>query len=240
MIFFRKPVSTPHQVRGRLFRDHALVMPDAAVRMDRQYRWQRHIYDVTRLPYLLGRDALIAELSPPPGAHVLEIGCGTGRNLIRIARAYPGVECFGIDVSNVMLETARRSIASAGFAGRIALAQADAVTADPARLFGQASFERVMISYALSMIPPWRAVLAHAAALLAPQGALHLVDFGDQAGLPAWFKTLLFRWLGWFHVSVRTDLKQDLKQLADTADLALRVRDLYRGYACLAQLERHS
>jgi hypothetical protein len=24
MIFFRKPVPTPHQVRGRLFRDHAL------------------------------------------------------------------------------------------------------------------------------------------------------------------------------------------------------------------------
>jgi uncharacterized protein len=26
MIFFRKPVSTPHQVRGRLFRDHALAL----------------------------------------------------------------------------------------------------------------------------------------------------------------------------------------------------------------------
>jgi S-adenosylmethionine-diacylgycerolhomoserine-N-methlytransferase len=213
-------------------------MTDAAVRMDRQYRWQRHIYDVTRLPYLLGRDALIAELRPPPGAHVLEIGCGTGRNLIRIARTYPGVECFGIDVSNVMLATARRSIAGAGLAGRIALAQADAVTADPAALFGHASFERIMISYALSMIPPWRAVLAHAAALLGPQGSLCLVDFGDQAGLPAWFKALLFRWLGWFHVSVRTDLTPELRQLAAAADLELRVRDLYRGYACLAQLKR--
>jgi S-adenosylmethionine-diacylgycerolhomoserine-N-methlytransferase len=215
-------------------------MADAAVRMDRQYRWQRHIYDVTRLPYLLGRDRLIAELKAPPGAQVLEIGCGTGRNLIRIARTYPGVACFGIDVSNVMLETARRSIASAGLAGRIRLAQADAVTADPAALFGRPAFERVMISYALSMIPPWRQVLAHSASLLAPQGALCLVDFGDQAGMPAGFKALLFRWLGWFHVSVRTDLKRELAQLADTADLQLRVRDLYRGYACLAQLERRS
>jgi S-adenosylmethionine-diacylgycerolhomoserine-N-methlytransferase len=213
-------------------------MTDAAVRMDRQYRWQRHIYDVTRLPYLLGRDRLIAELKAPSGAHVLEIGCGTGRNLIRIARMYPNVACFGIDVSNAMLETARRSIASAGLADRIALAQADAVTADPVRLFGRRSFDRVMISYALSMIPPWRAVLAHAPALLAPQGALCLVDFGDQAGMPGWFKALLFRWLRWFHVSVRTDLKQELAQLADTAGLELRVRDLYRGYACLAQLER--
>jgi S-adenosylmethionine-diacylgycerolhomoserine-N-methlytransferase len=213
-------------------------MADAAVRMDRQYRWQRHIYDVTRLPYLLGRDRLIAELKPPSGAQVLEIGCGTGRNLIRIARTYPGVECFGIDVSNAMLETARRSIASAGLEGRIRLAQADAVTADPARLFGRASFERVMISYALSMIPPWRQVLARSASLIAPRGSLCLVDFGDQAAMPAWFQALLFRWLGWFHVSVRTDLKRELAQLADTAGLELRVRDLYRGYACFAQLER--
>jgi S-adenosylmethionine-diacylgycerolhomoserine-N-methlytransferase len=213
-------------------------MADAAVRMDRQYRWQRHIYDVTRVPYLLGRDRLITELDPPFGAHILEIGCGTGRNLIRIAHTYPGVECFGIDVSNVMLDTARRSIESAGLAGRIRLAEADAVAADPTHLFGRGSFDRVMISYALSMIPPWRQVLAHAASLIGPGGSLCLVDFGDQAGMPTWFRVLLFRWLGWFHVSARTDLKPELEQLAARADLRLRVGNLYRGYACLAKLER--
>jgi S-adenosylmethionine-diacylgycerolhomoserine-N-methlytransferase len=213
-------------------------MADAAVRMDRQYRWQRHIYDVTRLPYLLGRNRLISELNPPFGSHVLEISCGTGRNLIRIARTYPGVECFGIDVSNVMLDTARRSIRSAGLEDRIRLAQADAVTAHPARLFGRGSFDRVMISYALSMIAPWRQVLAHSASLLGPRGSLCLVDFGDQAEMPAWFRVLLFRWLGWFHVSARTDLKRELEQLADRAELGLRISDLYRGYACFAKLER--
>ncbi len=215
-------------------------MADAALRMDRQYRWQRHIYDLTRLPYLLGRDRLIAQLNPPPGARVLEVGCGTGRNLIRIARTYPGTECCGIDVSNAMLATARRSIASAGLERRIRLAQADAVTADPARLFGIAGFDRVVISYALSMIPPWRQVLAHAASLLAAQGCLCVVDFGDQAGMPAWFRVLLFRWLDWFHVSARTDLKSELAQLAAAADLELRVCDPYHGYACLAQLKRRS
>jgi S-adenosylmethionine-diacylgycerolhomoserine-N-methlytransferase len=215
-------------------------MADAAVRMDRQYRWQRHIYDVTRMPYLLGRDKLITELDPPFGAQVLEIGCGTGRNLIRIAQTYPGVDCFGIDVSNVMLETARRSIERAGLAGRIRLAQADAVTADPARLFDRGSFERVMISYALSMIPPWRQALAHAASLVGPGGSLCLVDFGDQAGMPTWFRMLLFRWLGWFHVSARTDLKPELEQLAARAGLELRICDLYHGYACFARLERKS
>jgi S-adenosylmethionine-diacylgycerolhomoserine-N-methlytransferase len=215
-------------------------MADAAVRMDRQYRWQRHIYDVTRMPYLLGRDRLIRELDPPHGGDVLEIGCGTGRNLIRIARAYPGLACFGIDVSQAMLDTARRSISSAGLEDRIRLAQADAVTADPAQLFGRPSFDRVMISYALSMIPPWRQALAHAASLLAPRGALYLVDFGDQAALPSWFRVLLFRWLDWFHVAPRLDLPRELEQLAHEADLELRICRLYRGYACLARLKRSS
>jgi S-adenosylmethionine-diacylgycerolhomoserine-N-methlytransferase len=169
---------------------------------------------------------------------VLEIGCGTGRNLIRIAQTYPGVACFGIDVSSVMLATARRSIAAAGLESRIRLAQADAVTADPAALFGRPWFDRVMISYALSMIPPWRQALAHAVSLLGPRGSLYLVDFGDQAGMPTWFRALLLRWLAWFHVSPRLDLRPELAQLAHAAKLELRVRDVYRGYACLARLGR--
>ena len=56
---------------------------DAASLMDRMYRRQRHIYDLTRKFYLLGRDQMIDRLGPPADARVLEIGCGTGRNLIR-------------------------------------------------------------------------------------------------------------------------------------------------------------
>jgi S-adenosylmethionine-diacylgycerolhomoserine-N-methlytransferase len=213
-------------------------MHDSAIRMDRQYRWQRHIYDATRLPYLLGRDRLIAALNPPPGGSVLEIGCGTGRNLIRVARKYPDVRCFGVDVSSLMLETARRSISGAGLEHRIMLAQADASELDPQRLFGRAGFDRVMISYALSMIPPWRRVLAHAATLVAPRGMLAIVDFGDQAALPASFRTMLFRWLDWFHVSPRLDLEREVRDLAQAQGLALRFDRLYRGYAFLAALAR--
>ena len=54
---------------------------EATNRMNRMYRRQRHIYDGTRRYYLLGRDRLISGLKPAPGASVLEIGCGTGRNL---------------------------------------------------------------------------------------------------------------------------------------------------------------
>jgi S-adenosylmethionine-diacylgycerolhomoserine-N-methlytransferase len=59
--------------------------PDAADRMNGIYRYQRHIYDATRKWFLLGRGRLISRLDIAPGSRVLEVGCGTGRNLRAIA-----------------------------------------------------------------------------------------------------------------------------------------------------------
>jgi S-adenosylmethionine-diacylgycerolhomoserine-N-methlytransferase len=54
--------------------------------MDEMYRWTRYVYDFTRKYYLLGRDRLLRDMELKPGDRVLEIGCGTARNLIRLAR----------------------------------------------------------------------------------------------------------------------------------------------------------
>src|SRR5882762_7881391 len=83
---------------------------EATDRMNRMYRRQRHIYDGTRRYYLLGRDRLITGLRPGAGASVLEIGCGTGRNLVLAARLYPAARFFGIDVSTEMLTSAMTAI----------------------------------------------------------------------------------------------------------------------------------
>ena len=46
------------------------------------------------------RDAGFAKLNPQPGEHVLEIGFGTGHNLVRIAqRVGPTGKVFGIDLA---------------------------------------------------------------------------------------------------------------------------------------------
>lgn len=199
--------------------------------MDRVYRRQRHVYDATRKYYLLGRDGLIARLRPPEGATVLEIGCGTGRNLILTAKAYPQARCFGIDVSREMLATARGAIERAGLAKRITLAEADATGFDASELFGVPAFDRIVISYAISMIPPWQSVIAEAARRLAPGGELHIVDFGDQAGLPGWFRAGLRRWLAEFHVAPRDDLGPVLDEVARNQGGTARLDSLYRGYA---------
>jgi len=209
----------------------------SGVLMDRIYRRQRHIYDLTRKFYLLGRDGLIAGLSPPPDAGVLEIGCGTGRNLIKLARTYPNTLCYGLDVSAVMLETASNAIARAGLSNRIRLAHADASSFDPLVLFGRAFFDRVVFSYTLSMIPPWREALRRAAACLSPTGSLHVVDFGDQASSPPLFRAALEGWLALFHVTPRLSLAAALTDVARTRGLRCRTISSFRGYALCAVLE---
>jgi S-adenosylmethionine-diacylgycerolhomoserine-N-methlytransferase len=213
-------------------------MSDAAALMDRMYRRQRHIYDLSRKFYLLGRDEAIARLHAAPGDRVLEIGCGTGRNLVKLARAYPEARLFGLDVSQEMLATAAASTARAGLASRVALAQADAKAFDPQGLFGCASFERVLISYALSMIPPWRAVLGQALDVLAPGGSLQIVDFGDCAHLPGPFKAGLRRWLAMFDVTPRDDLSEALETLSAERGVTCKSETRFRGYAVLAVARR--
>lgn len=215
-------------------------MTGASEKMDAIYRFQRHFYDLTRKPYLLGRDTLIRELAVPPSGTVLEIGCGTARNLLCIARRYPAARCFGIDVSAAMLRTARASIAREGASDRVWVELADATSFDPKRLFGVDGFDRVVISYALSMIPDWKAVLQRSAQLLAPRGALYVVDFSDQAELPAWFRQGLFAWLNRFSVTPRLDLCEQLNRVARSADQSCRVRKLYKGYAVLGELHLQS
>jgi S-adenosylmethionine-diacylgycerolhomoserine-N-methlytransferase len=204
--------------------------------MDAIYRFQRHFYDITREPYLLGRDVAIRALDVPEGGNVLEIGCGTGRNLLKIARFYPSAHCFGVDISANMLRTANRAIARADASKKVVVARADAATFDPQKLFGAARFDRVIISYALSMIPQWEDVLYAAVNLLSADGALHVVDFGDQSGLPPWFRHLLFAWLARFSVTPREEMRDHVAGLAWTRGYDYRCRQLYRGYAALAEL----
>ncbi|HXW20677.1 MAG TPA: class I SAM-dependent methyltransferase [Roseiarcus sp.] len=213
-------------------------MSEAAALMDRMYHRQRHIYDFSRKYYLLGRDAMIAKLAVGPGGAILEIGCGTARNLIQIARAYPNAVCCGLDVSAEMLDTAQRAVTQAELAERIALAQGDATLFDASSLFGRSRFERIVVSYALSMIPYWREALAHAIETLAPGGSLHIVDFGDQAGLPSLFRIALRRWLAAFDVTPRLELRDALAELAATQGLSWRADDLFRGYAISASIAR--
>ena len=210
-----------HQTSAGMDAEHA-------GRMDRMYRYQRHIYDLTRKYYLLGRDRAITGLKVPPDGRLLEIGCGTGRNLLKAHGLYPAARLYGLDISAEMLASARRHFH--GKATSPVLLRADA-TRFTAEEFGTDGFERVMISYALSMIPDWEAAIDAALAAVTPGGSLHIVDFGQQEHLPRWFGTLLRGWLGHFHVTPRARLQAALEERLAQADADMIFEEIGGGYA---------
>src|SRR5260370_4350741 len=128
---------------------------EATRRMNRMYRRQRYIYNGTRRYYLLGRDQLIAGLRPVPGASVLEIGCGTGRNLVLAARRHPDAQFFGIDVSTEMLTSAVLAVSRRGPTNRSPAAQGDATGCDTGFPFDIRGVDHRLLCYIRRMFYHW-------------------------------------------------------------------------------------
>jgi S-adenosylmethionine-diacylgycerolhomoserine-N-methlytransferase len=202
-------------------------------RMNAIYKYLRHIYDASRKYYLLGRDQLIKELDCQPGEHVIEVGCGTARNLIKLQSAYPQTHFYGLDASDEMLKTASKNLKSNNLS--IPIRQGLAQEFDPETLFGIRAPDRVIFPYALSMIPQWRDSIDHALAMLAEGGEIAVVDFGGQEGLPGIFRWLLFKWLALFGVHYRPGLYDYFRQMDRKGKGRADIRPIYRGYAVIVR-----
>ena len=169
--------------------------------LERYYRFHARIYDATRWSFLFGRARLIervAALHTP--RNILEIGCGTGRNLARLARRFPDARLTGLDLSADMLACARRYLEPHG--DRITLLhQAYARPLDEAP-----RFDLIVVSYCLSMINPGYAeVIASARQDLQLNGLIAAVDFHDSS----W--SAFRRWMGVNHVRMEGQLLPELR-----------------------------
>jgi S-adenosylmethionine-diacylgycerolhomoserine-N-methlytransferase len=152
--------------------------------MQRYYVLQSRFYDLTRWSFLFGRRRLMQVLPFGREAKVkmLEVGCGTGYNLARLAQRFPKAQLLGLDVSTHMIRKARRN--TAAFAARVEL-QAQPYRAGEASRAGQ--YDAILFSYSLTMInPQWRDLILQAKADLRPGGFIAVTDFHDSR-LP-WFK----------------------------------------------------
>jgi len=207
--------------------------------MDAMYRWTRYVYDFSRKYYLLGRDRLIDEMPLQPGNRVLEIGCGTARNLIRLAKQNPDIHCYGLDVSTEMLATAAAQVKRHRLEDRITLRHCFAEQLDHRATFGlEAPFDAAFFSYSLSMIPTWSQAIDAALANIKRGSAFYVVDFWDQADWPGWFRWLLKGWLDRFHVHYRPELLDHLRQLDESHVGKLTLVSVARRYAYLATFRK--
>lgn len=207
-------------------------MSDAFENMDRMYRLQRYFYDLSRKYYLLGRDQLLVEMDVQPGERVLEVGCGTARNLIILGRKHPDAKLFGLDASAAMLETARAKVDAAGVENiELKTALADDFTFDKTFNLSE-PFDQIFFSYSISMIPPWQESIENALANLKPGGQLFIVDFYDQAGLPAPFRKFLKWWLAKFHVQFWDGLMPFLGSKQG------EIKSVFRRYSFIAKISK--
>jgi S-adenosylmethionine-diacylgycerolhomoserine-N-methlytransferase len=211
-------------------------MIDQSAAMDRMYRVTRHVYDLTRKYYLLGRDRLLREMEIKPGDHVLEVGCGTARNLIKLARHHPKAIFYGLDASRQMLATADKKLHRAGLNRRVFLRHCLAEELDQAETFGlNRPFNVIYFSYSLSMIPAWERAIDAALANLVTGGSIYIVDFWDQRGLPRIFRAALRRWLELFHVEHRPELIAYLEELEKQGKGHFTLQPILKRYALIGQ-----
>lgn len=188
--------------------------------LQRYYRRHAGLYDLTRWAFLFGRRGLIEELGhrAESPARLLEIGCGTGTNLVALATAFPEAHLTGLDLSAEMLDRARARIAP--FADRIDLLHRpyDGPVAEEWE-----KFDLIVISYALSMINPgYDEVIALCRQDLREGGLIAVVDFHETRW--PWFR----RWMGVNHVRMEGRILEQLR-----AHFEPLVCQIGRGYGDL-------
>lgn len=204
--------------------------------MDTIYRYTRHVYDITRKYYLLGRDRCLQSIPIEPGDVTVEVGCGTARNLKYLARRHPAGTFAGVDASTVMLQTAQKSLEKAGL-NHVPLVCCFAETLDP-KIHLPSSHQNVrhmVFSYCLTMIPPWKAVLDRAWELTPPGGTISIVDFGTFDGWPSLPRQLFLRFLKAFHVTPVAEIHSWALDLGPNS-AEVQQENIAGGYAVLTRV----
>lgn len=156
---------------------------------DRLSRW----YDLLSGPFeSKWRDLAVRRLNVAADETVLEIGCGTGHALVRLAKAAGTASVVvGVDLSAGMCRVARARVARAGLT-RVSILQGDAV----ALPFRPGAFAAVFMSFTLELFnyEIARQVLAECHRVLVASGRLGVVALDRREH--ATIVTRLYDWAG--------------------------------------------
>jgi ubiquinone/menaquinone biosynthesis C-methylase UbiE len=201
-----------------------------------RFRFLTPSYD--RLSRLVGlgerfRAFEVRAVGPLDGKRVLDVGCGTGALLVALRREAKPARLVGVDPDPDMLAQAEPKLRAAGVAAELLRGSADALP------FPDGSFDVVVSSLMFHHLDAAtkRGALREWRRVLAPGGALVLVDFGAP-------RNALLRVVSWplgLFEHVADNLRGRIPALLDEAGFACREVGRYGGVvAALAATPRAS
>jgi SAM-dependent methyltransferase len=137
-----------------------------------------HGYDQREAQRLQDQAATLTELLHadtyyPPGATVLEAGCGVGAQTLPLLQGSPHIRLTCADISAASLELARAKVEHAGFTANFEVAD---LRKPP---FPEASFDHVFVCFVLEHIAQPGEVLRALRGVLKPGGSLTVIE-GDH------------------------------------------------------------
>lgn len=180
--------------------DHAKTQQ--AQRINGYYKLHAKIYDASRWSFLFGRKTILKLIpfSSDAAIKIIEVGCGTGINLQKLAHQFPNAQIIGYDVSIDMINESKKKLDIFGDRVKLICApygenlNADSENADC-----------ILFSYCLTMVNPQYSELIERARIdLKQNGVIAVVDFYDSNS------TLFKNWMAVNHVRMEQHLSPHL------------------------------
>jgi SAM-dependent methyltransferase len=149
----------------------------AELKQHQRYAWGAAPWEPMAARLAPLHDDLVARLGPKPGERWLDVGTGTGAVALRAARA--GARVTGVDLSPVMVRTARRSALREGLPAWFEVGDVERL------FFSDGGFDAVSSALGVFLAPDHAAAAAELARVCRRGGRLGLVAWRPDPELDA-------------------------------------------------------